>query len=418
MTTLFHADLRETSPDGRFVLTARSPDNATNSHENGLTPSAKKLPFGRPAFQGSFHYRLLEQVPESVEPRVFWERWQKDGELSPHEVLVSDGGWSVIRTHGFDPEVVAVSPSGQDVLRVWIPGLKQEAEGDCLIWRPLHAMWTTAGVFWSGASWPYFFHDGGTDFFVWRTHWGQRLVLDLTHAALVPEQESPVDVMDATEQREVSVLLSELTEQLEEVRAFFTDPDAPRPIRPKALRALAAIHLAGVHRLQACLPLLQEWESVDLPWSTGSSLAFPGASLEAQRFRPLVQHTMRLLGTKPRGLAPYRFIDHHETWRSVPECLPDRRERARALKQNMRARDVLLQMGNPDSVGKESRRVDGDTLWTETWEYDFLVEGQWKTLRLVWAEKRRSRSRITHMEEVPAPWLQSDARVREFLDLS
>ncbi|AFE03792.1 hypothetical protein COCOR_00936 [Corallococcus coralloides DSM 2259] len=390
------------------MLTARSPDNATVSHQSGLPP---EMPFGRPVFQKSFHYQLLEHVPGSVEPRVVWERWQKDGELSPHEVLVSDGGWSVIRTHGFDPEVIAVSPSGQDVLRVCIPGLKKEAEGDCLIWRPLHLMWTTAGTFWSGASWPYFLHDGGTDFFVWRTYWGQRLVLDLTHAALIPEQEAPVHVMDATEQREVSVLLSELTEHLNEVQAFFAGPDSSHPIRPKALRAIAAIHLVGVHRIQACLPLLQEWESADLPISTMSSTAFPGATIETQFFRPITQHSMRLLGTEPRGFAPYRFLGARCT---VPESVPDRRERALALKQNMRARDVLLQMGNPDFVIKQSRDVDGDTLWTETWEYDFLVEGQWKTLQLVW-EQRRSRSRITHMEEIPAPWLQSDARVREFL---
>ncbi|NPC68573.1 hypothetical protein HPP05_02285 [Corallococcus exiguus] len=411
MTTISYADLRATSPGGRFVLTAQSPDNATTSHRSGLPPSGSELPFGRPVFQESFYYQLLEHVPGGVEPRVVWERWQKDGELSPHEVLVSDGGWSVIRTHGFDPEVIAVSPSGQDVLRVCIPGLRQEAEGDCLIWRPLHLMWTTAGTFWSGASWPYFFLDGGTDFFVWRTYWGQRLVLDLTRAALIPEQEAPVHVMDATEQREVSVLMTELTGRLKEVQAFFADPDAPQPIRPKALRAIAAIHLVGAHRIQACLPLLQEWESVDLPISSMSSTAFPGATIETQFFRPTVQHSMRLLGTEPRGLAPYRFLGARG---SVPESVPDRRERARALKQNMRAQTVLLQMGNPDCVFKQSRKVDGDTLSTETWEYDFLVDRQWKTLQLVW-EERRSRSRITHMEEMPAPWLQSDARVRELL---
>ncbi|MHA7628067.1 hypothetical protein [Corallococcus sp. M7] len=157
--------------------------------------------------------------------------------------------------------------------------------------------------------------------------------------------------------------------------------------------------------------MLQQWESVDLFGFGTSSTAFPGATLEAQRFRPIVQHSMRLLGAEPRGLAPYRFLGVRG---SVPESVPDRRERARALKQNMRAQDVLLQMGNPDCVFKQSQKVDGDTLWTETWEYDFLVEGQWKTLQLVW-EERQSRSRITHMEEIPAPWLQSDARVRELL---
>ncbi|WP_120544667.1 hypothetical protein [Corallococcus terminator] len=431
VSTIAYADRVATSPEGRFTLTAHSSDDGTAPQPPGPPVSTEGFAFKGHELQNGFRYRLMEHSPGSPEARVVWERWQVGRENSPHELHVSDDGWSVLRTHGFNPEVIAVAPSGRDAVRVRIHG-PERTPVQCEApvagshdWLALRMVGSTGGMFWTSNAWPYFFRDGGTDFFVWRTHWGQRLVLDLTHATLVPEDAADaarVHAMDAAEERGVSALLSELAERWEEVRALVAEngtsagPETLDPLRDKLERVVAALHLVGVHRIQACLPFLQQWETVDALLYTTSSIAGRGASLEVQTFRPIAQHSQRLLGVSPLGFAAYRFLDFDEARRQVPGHLTDRRERLMALKRKMSARQVLEQVGAPDHLSRQSLSAEDGTRWTEHWDYDSQVEDRWVTFRIIW-EARGSRARIVTLEEVAAPWLQSDARVRELLGL-
>ncbi|NNB85341.1 hypothetical protein [Corallococcus exiguus] len=416
MTRVFFSDLETHSPSGRFTLTARSPHNGAILRRGGRKASWW---WGRrTAFQNEFRFQLLEHIPGSAEPRLVWERWQKWNESSPHQLFVSDTGWSILRTHG--PQLIAVSPSGRDVLRVDILGPREGKVGRNA-WQADHATYTTAGLFWSKHAWPYFFRDAETDFFIWRTHRGQRLVLDLTHAAIRPEADVRAREWDAAEQRDASALLAMLTEQLQEVQALLSksstapQKEVPSELRKHLDRVVGAVVLVGAHRIHACLPLLQQWESVE-DWSSVSrSSVFREASLEEQAFRPIVQQSLRRLGVQPRGFAAYSFLDAKHERYAIPECLPDRRERAATLEKTMSAWEVLQRVGAPDLIHHGTELSDDVERAFEHWEYDFQADGQWTTLQLRWELNSRPPF-IAELQERPSSWLQSNAREQALLE--
>ncbi|MDY7226670.1 hypothetical protein [Hyalangium rubrum] len=316
MTDSYDQDCEATSPNGRFTLEARA--------------------------QRTSRYRLLDNLGGAgSSPSVVWERWQSEGEDGPHEVLVSDEGWSILRTHGYNPEVIAVSPAGHEVVRVLVGNQRPPEDGSPEASNPHKARrykwpvrtrgYLTGGRGWEWLnSWPYFFQMEGTALFVWRTSLGQRLILDLTHGALLPD-DSPAQTaltlrMAEEEKRGAYRLLSNLTAQLYEVqevlarRADVAD-ERNHPLRVKLWRVPIAFQLVGQYRLQECLPLLRFWEAA----------LGPEWSMEAQAFRPLIHHALRLLGAEPTGDAAYHFRHPQHERLPVPEHVPHRRERAAEL---------------------------------------------------------------------------------------
>ena len=120
MTAIFFPDCEATSNSGRFRIEARSPHNGTILRRNGTKPK-DAFEFKYRQHQTEFRYRLLDDQLSDV--GIAWERFQTGKEDSPHELVVSDDGWTIIRTHGFKPELIAVGLNGRDVLRV---GLESE----------------------------------------------------------------------------------------------------------------------------------------------------------------------------------------------------------------------------------------------------------------------------------------------------
>ena len=129
MTTVYYPDRDARSPDGRFLLEGRSPHNGTIAHRDGSSAEGE---FGITyrEHQSGFRYRLLD-TSRRGSARVVWERWQDAPENSPHELHASDHGWSVIRTHGTRPKVIAVNPAGRDAVRVRVVGpLDADSDSD------------------------------------------------------------------------------------------------------------------------------------------------------------------------------------------------------------------------------------------------------------------------------------------------
>lgn len=407
MTTVFFPDCEAASPNGRFILEAHSPGNRKNSH----------------AHQDNFRYRLLDR------DRVVWERAQGEGEHSPHELCVSDDGWSILRTHGHSPQVIAVSPDGHDALQVFVrttrredpaqgePGPRRVRRAEWLIQPPYHF---TGGLFWAGDSWTSFFQVEGRSFFVWRTSWGARLVLDLTQGAMVPE-DSPARAaiaraMAEEEKRGAHRLLWTLAARLYEVQELIACYEAsttqkPPPLAAHLRRVPAALQLVGLYRCEEALPVLRFWERIDFPSSSTRTIALgPGWSRESQGFRPSLHHSLRLLGAEPLGYATYHFRPGRGERRfPVPEHVAHRRERAAELDPGMPAEQVLQRAGSPDKISQQSHPAGKIYRWTEEWEYDFRVAEQWVTLRLHW-EEHEPRGRIARIEETPASWLQAAER--------
>jgi hypothetical protein len=354
--------------------------------------------------------------------------------------VVSDEGWSILRTHGFKPELLAVSPEGKDVIRVRIGGPKDEdaqeedadeaeaerrpQRGNTCLWRAAHLQFTTAGYFWTAHSWRYFFRVNKVNYFAWRPSWGQRLVIDLTNAALLGEEEQEGAALSlAMREAETQVacdLLSDLAGQIPEIQRLLarrredSDAETQNPLLEKLRHATAAIHLAGVHRAARCVPLLRRFEEIDcVSYSTSSTAMGYGWSVEAQYFRPILHHTLRLLGEEPQGYAAYHFTNEGGRF-PVPEGVDGRCERAATLNLSMDAEQVLRLLGSPDHVRRESHPAGKIYRWTEDWEYDFRVNEKWMTLRITWEQDNR-KGRIARFEEVPSPWLHSERREADIL---
>lgn len=450
MTAIFYRDCESTSENGRFTLEARSPHNGTIDHRDGRKPSDDEFAFKYRQHQSEFRYRLLDNARRGVlgrllggGPRVVWERWQ-GREESPGELVVSDDGWSVIRTHGFSPEVIALSPDGRDVVRVRVtpanPDRVAPAPGGTppVYFWPLEQMaCSTAGNYWASHSWRYFFRHRGDPHFAWRTSWGQRLVIDLAQADAYLDGALPPELGDAVaaeEGRRATALLAELSARMGEVRPLLAGAgdgeDSDNQLLERVRLASAALHLAGVHRLRECVPYLREWEEFDVPSSSMGSTAMTGHWwLETQHYRPVAHHSLKLLGEVPRGFPTYHFVERTNEASvrfPVPECLPDRAERAAGLARPMSAEevlrvgsrtspeDVLRMLGAPDFVRRRSRQVGRVYVWPEDWEYDHRVDGYWRTLRLTW-EERDGRGHLAAAEEVGPYWLDSDEREAEYL---
>ncbi len=456
MTAVYYPDCSATSPDGRLLLEARSPHNGTIGRRDDGAPAGDEFPIQFRLHQREFRYQLIDTAAGG---RVVWERWQPQDEDSPHELLVSDDGWSILRTHGFRPEVIAVTPDGRDALRVLVVHPPQDRnvdeeqalaaaaarrDGISVAWSCDTIDDTTAGSSWSLDAWPAFFRVHDKPFFAWRTALGQRLVIDLAGARVVPDDEHAqpdlARALDEAEQRGAMALLRELTPRLEEIqqviaRAEATDADdeaeqAETELlhRSPVRHVSAAILLAGAHCIRDCVPLLRAWERVDLPTSiTGSFAMGEGWYVQSQWYRPYVQHALRLLGEQPAPYPAYTFRtnedgdaddDDRQTFPAPPRPA-DLPERVASIGEHHTARDVLAALGVPDFVDTEAHEQPNHLYrWTEDWEYDFRDAGAgggaWTTLRITWAEAQPA-GRIVRIERFPAEWLRTNERLAGLL---
>ncbi len=425
MSPIFYPDCTTTSGNGRFALEARSPHNGTIHHRDGRVASEDEFAFKYREHQSEFRYRLFDTRPEGevgTSPRLVWERWQNHGEDSPGELVVGDGGWAILRTDGYYPEVIAIDPDGRDAVRVRVaykefqPRDTVPPVGAVYDWPLERASCTTAGVLWDFDSWRIFFDHNGAPYFSWRAVWGERLVLDLrAGAAYTDERAAPPDLLGAAvseERRQVTSFLARMVPRVDEVRALRTRPRAVEPegdtaLARNAYRVRAAVHLVGVHRLRECVPYLRVWEPVDIPsYTTDGGVMSAPWSLEGQLYRPVIHHALKLLGEQPRGFSTYGFTaderDVPERF-PMPECLPDRHERAARVGPEMSAEQVLRLLGSPDLIR------------SPFWEYDLWDGANWSVLRLTWPSDSGP-TRLAAVEYVAPSWLESDDRVVEYLE--
>ncbi|WP_020471149.1 hypothetical protein [Zavarzinella formosa] len=447
MTAIFYSDCKATSPKGKFTLEARSPHNGTINHRDGQPPAENEFGFKYREHQSNFRYRLIDNTrqPSSGQMNgsdggfIVWERWQEDDEDSPHELVVSDDGWSILRTHGFRPELIAVSPVGEDTLRVRIDGAGSEhaiRSGSIPVysWSPDYLEFSSAGLYWTEHSWRFFFPHQGSFYFAWRTSCGQCLLLNLSASTLLPTPDSSDPLSQAMiegEKQGVIDLLSSFTERMNEVRNWFrrgTSENTGREEMDPQVRFLtAAFHLAGVHRLTSAIPLLRKWEEIDCRSRCTGSDAMPGSWwLEVQCFRPILHHSLRLLGQEPLGYATYHFTPDFERRFPMPEHVPNRQAKTAQVRPEMTAEQVLQLLGSPDHIQSVWRQEGEIHRTSEHWEYDFLSGDQWTTFRITWEEKKRDRSfdrknrpdptsQITQIETEPSSWLHTDKRVSNIL---
>jgi hypothetical protein len=382
-------------------------------------------------FQSHFRYQLLETDTK----QVLWERWQVEHEDSPHEVVASDEGWGVLRTHGFKPEVVAISPSGQETLRVRIYG-PEVSPNEETVSRPHTFAWlaqklihSTAGMYWTASSWPFFLRHNNTFYFIWRTWWGQRLIMDLDHGCVLEDGKGVDEALGiAIAQKEgatAAALVSRLMPKVDEINELLANrrekaedtEDAEEPAIISDLHRLkAAINLIGFHRVDRCIPDLQAMEKLDCPaYSTSTTALRNEYSLQVQHFRPIIQHSLRLMGAVPSGFATYNFCRDKKLL-SIPDLIQNRLERTTSLNKQMNAFQVLELLGSPDFIHRTSRKVGKFYVWPERWDYDFLTPNDWETLSLQWEEEGK-KIWIADISRGPSTWMNTTDRESRLLGM-
>jgi hypothetical protein len=386
MTRVGYPDLEVVSPNGAYRLDARSAANADGAGA---------------FFQSGFRYRLTDLRSD----RVLWQRDQAKREDSPRELLVSDEGWAILRTHGFSPDIIAVSQEGRDTIRVRVRGPTASEERRRLVWETPALPWntpdatwrrerrfswetaalapSTAGAMWREGSLPLFLAADGRALFTWRARTGERLVLDLSAGRIVAA-ESVAEALGTAER--------------EAVRARLRAPVGGLP------DAGAAVFLASHHNLRDCAEDVARWEAADLPSYGTSSHALPGRDVQPQCLRALAAMTLRRLGRTPAGWAACHFTRGWAGERlAVPERIGNRDARLLSLPADASPIEVLEAAGAPDHVSSRSFRDGRIYSWAATWAYDVRDGDAWWTRELEW-ENRGGVVRAIDRRDGPASW--------------
>lgn len=424
MTARRYPDRDATSPNGRYQLEARAPHNGTIPYRDGRFAGATERAHQHPDLH-EFRYQLLDTATGN---EVVWERWQHR-EDSPAELVVGDEAWSIICVCDFNPEVIAVTPTGRDALRIVVASdarTEQEAllgivarGANARRWCPNTLYFTKTGSFWTGNSWRYFLSAFGTRYFVWRSARGARLIIDLDAEELVTEEDARDTGLETyfveRESADALQMLSQFVQRLDAIRTALASDKLDKWYQ-EPLQGIwncsSALVLAAAHRIRAAVPLLRALETLHWPGPMTGTYAFSSPLwLHSSGSVRLVQHVLRILDEEPLGVAAYSFkeglSDPNATRVPAPECVPNRRERTRHLTREASAFDVLQLLGAPDHVTRSSRKVGTVYEWTEHWEYDFRTATGWVTLRISWGDSA-DRGRIVEFAEGPAAWLESD----------
>ncbi|HPF39715.1 MAG TPA: hypothetical protein P5081_02205 [Phycisphaerae bacterium] len=421
MCTVSYPDFDDVSPNGRFLLEARSPHNGTILHRDGSPATDSEFGYKYAQEQSGFRYRLHD----TQTGQVLWERWQEEG--SPHEAYVSDQGWCVIRTHGFAPQLFAVNPEGKVALRVLICNrdahirlVPSAFDEPMYEWPAEHLEESTAGSFWVNDAWPCFFDFEGCHRFSIRAWWGDRVVINLDSATLLTfQQQTAPDLAAAIRTVERDSCREFLIHQTPMAVRRFSELTDGKPENQDDWRLIerlhAAIRLLGVYRIDGLADTLRALESLELPChASPCTNALPQNVLMGQRLRELVQETLRRMNEQPLGFATYHFTDYEGQRLPAPERIIDRHARTQRVTSDMTAEQVLALLGSPDDIRQRRNSLAKPGTyaeWPEYWEYDHLMDGQWETFRIVWKQVSRLNAVITEIDRYPSTWAMGGDRV-------
>lgn len=356
-TNRFFRDLEATSPNGRFRVEAKSPENVTG-------------PWQRP-FQSWFVYRLFEKGNTNA----LWSRQQlmePRGTLTregpPVALYVNDDGWVAIRTAdalGASCELLAVSPAGEDKLRVDI--LKTLVPGEDGSKFFDYVQISSAGYQWGQACCrPYFVTLHGATHFCLSLWWGQRLLIDLSAGrtvAVTPEFEPEL----------LKVEKAFVLSTLEAARLWEYDLDrkinpglAKGSPGPSVQEVIAALLMTANLKIDEAVPFVRKLESspIVLTTSGGSSPYEPPlggiqpATFQNLTVRQAAQLCLRRLGLRPSTHQTTRLYRNKTYWQPGDPLPFQREDRVQQLKLGMKPEEVMELMGAPDFITHRG------------WEYD------------------------------------------------
>lgn len=384
-------DIDARSPSGRYLVTARSPDNQQTDGDGKRRP--------RPTFQKDFTYVCMDTDTDTL----LWTRHQsrqndqadRDGvkraEGSPVAIFVSDEGDAVIRTH-LD-ELICVAPDGRETVRLRLLEVAM-TEAD----RREYVRRTTAGPFWTDLSRWTFSRIDGRRLFVIRTWWDHRIVVDVATGELIPVTD-PLEA--ALRADDIAFVLRTLERTAGQDRGW-REPTAQR------WDMRTAAHMAGRLEVVGAIPHLRVLERDDTMW--GTRIVLNQGELEngeldplwsgAFELRQLAQLSLRRLDVRPAALPgsaiATRYADHSRIdYLDAPELAQPREDAAGEVREGMTAAEVARLIGYPDFVSAHRG----------AWEYDMDADPPY-TLLVIWDARRVLEVR----REAPPLWQQGNRR--------
>lgn len=400
-TDRFYRDITTKSPSGRYMIEAKSPDNAKKE--------------GRRAFQDEFVYTFKDTTTN----KVLWTREQEMSEPkaygndpklrsfsiepSPVAIFVSDDGWTVIRT-AYD-DLISVGLDGID--RGSFDVMKAFTEEE----TRLYVHHSTAGPMWAGYSHWYFADVGDQHLFVVRPWWGRRIVMDIQSGMQIDETEVIAIAAAANEQEFVVTELAKAVAS----RSLW-EPEYSKLIWP----ILQAAFLAGQAGAKEAIPYLEQLQ--DSSYSGGSKMTLGSlmpnpededvediGSVNPYNYtmftlRQVVHLSLRRLGVTPKEVPLTIFRVEYNDRKKNHYYLREQNTAPRAanadlVKKNMTPENVVDLVGSPDYV-----------VWRD-WEYDMDCDESF-TLSLTW-DKGKVRS-IRHI--TPARWENGLVRDAHIVD--
>jgi hypothetical protein len=387
-----HEPPSATSESGRYRLTARSTDDTDRTLRSLL--------------HGSFVYKLRDtklqkdlwtrKQPEDEpvdlgEPgRPFIVRTWK--ERSPVSLFVDDDGWSVLWLGG--DELIVVRRDGKETAKLKILDAFSQKERNHYVQFALDV-----GEYW-GRRQCYFTTRQGSSYFVVRTWWGHRVILDLESGRLASDTGSLATVLDQADRTFVRTTLEAAVKEYQ--KRPTSDEVASAPVR-------MAIYMAGQMHMKECIPSLRLLE--DCPYM-GESALFEGEEpkegeldyriWEVFNVRQVVQLALRRLNELPKSLPSAQFRPYHEDHRLgkpfVPVLSKPRADLAASIHRGMQAIDVLRLLGSPD--------FNCGVLW----EYEMDGRKPY-TLLIEWDDKGAK----SVVRKTPASWQNGDCRDLEIM---
>jgi len=362
------------SPSQRYVLTAtrqKNPGKHPGKHPDRAWP-------------GYFEYVLTDAETKDVA----WTRCQPPRESSPLRAFVTDDRQAVIWIDGLGGRLAFLGRDGRKTAQLDIFSdlfTREERET-----RVVHS---SSGSAW-GNSHGYVISHGQVTFFVIRTAWDRRIVVDLQTKQPIRPSSTLDTALDDEEKRFVLATLKEVP----------ADGLSPGPGGCVCRPMFMAIHMAGRLQVREAIPLLRDVEAsshVDCSYFAGEFYR-EGKNTRffwnTCGFRRAAQVALRRLGERPRPLPTMCLEDLDEDRWVRPLTVPDRRERrVGQLRKGATLNETLDLLGTPDYV--DCGGVD-DT-W---WRYDLDADPPY-TLILTWRD-----GRLGHLQKKTPPVWQGERR--------
>jgi len=380
------------SPNGKFRLEAKSPDNANDERD-------------RIVFAGNFKYRLFDQASG----RELWAHNQAAEDGPPMAIHVGNDRWVVVCGARQDIQVLDRHTRSR-VLTFQLMARFPAQE------RRKYVIETNHGPIWANGSAWRFANVNGTTLFVIRAWWGRRVVIDVAGRRVVPDKGVLRTTLDRADRQFATATLRSAAEA--------EPPHTNTEFGEIASELYAAALLAGRMKIKETVPFLRKLET----WEVADSLTvggwrpegWPQGAVNPLDFadfglRQMVQLALRRLGERPACYAATRFRYQHQGGGSgdvvrVKSTFTNREQGRERLAAGMTPDSVLKLVGAPDLV-TQRRTKQPQPSFRDYWEYDFDTDAPY-TLRLSWTED----GRVDRVEIIRPPvWRDGKTRDRDIV---